>query len=401
MDEITMIREFLAEPSPPGPQEVAAARERLAKRISGQGLPPAGRRLAPRPGRRLALPAGRRLAVRAAIGVATACAAAALVIAALVTDGMPNGPARSGAGPVGALTGQPAREFLLAMATKAGHSQVGSPATGRYWCSQAISGTRELVGPDDKLLPAPWLNGVQHASAAAPAGYRYAIFTRDLNEACLENPRPGWPGGTTGGFSQSFGARPASPADAAAWRRAGSPDHWKAWYARQTISGQPGPRQPTGSKTGQDPWGSDASLPADPAKLRAVFLAHPPPYFYSSNPTQTHPTQSQGLTSAALTVMNGPVTPAVRAAAFQVLAGVPGIVMKPGVRDPEGRVGTAVWLNGNGQAAEWSIVNPATGSLLDYEEVALRPVAGAPAGTVLDYTAFVSARWTNTPPSKG
>src|ERR1039457_4326390 len=239
MDEITMIREFLAEPSPPGPQEVAAARERLAKRISGHGLPPAGPRLAARAGRRLAAPAGRRLAVRAAIGVATACAAAALVIAALVTDGMPNGPARSGAGPVGALTGQPAREFLLAMATKAGHSQVGSPATGRYWCSQAISGTRELVGPDDKLLPAPWLNGVQHASAAAPAGYRYAIFTRDLNEACLENPRPGWPGGTTGGFSQSFGARPASPADAAARRRRAHGNEWPchASGARGGVSG--------------------------------------------------------------------------------------------------------------------------------------------------------------------
>src|ERR1022692_844362 len=114
MDEITMIREFLAEPSPPGPQEVAAARERLAKRISGQGLPPAGRRLAP--------PAGRRLAARAAITVATACAAAALVIAALVTNGTPAGPAHTGAGPVGTLAGQPAREFLLAMATKAGHS---------------------------------------------------------------------------------------------------------------------------------------------------------------------------------------------------------------------------------------------------------------------------------------
>ena len=392
MDEITMIREFLAEPSPPGPQEVAAARERLAKRISGQGLPPAGRRLA--------LPAGRRLAARAAIGVATACAAAALVIAALVTNGTPAGPAHTGAGPVGTLAGQPAREFLLAMATKAGHSQASGPATGRYWCSQAVSGTRELVGPDDTLLPAPWVAGGQHVPARAPAGYRYAIFTRALTEDCLENPRPGWPGGTVGGFAQSLGARPASPADAAAWRRSGSPDHWKAWYAPQIVSSQPGPRQPTGAKTGQEPWGSDASLPADPAKLRAVFLAHPEPYFYSSNPAQTRPTQSQELTSAALAVMNGPVTLAVRAAAFQVLAGVPGIVMKPGVRDPEGRVGTAVWLSQAGQSVEWSVVDPATGSLLADENVALRPIAGAPAGTVLDYTAFVSARWTNTPPPK-
>jgi len=393
MDEMTMIRELLAEPSPPGSDEVTAARARLVKRIGRRGpLPRAGRQgLPPRPG---------HLAPRTAFGVGITCAAAALVIAALVTNGTPAGPAHTGAGPAGAVAGLPAREFLLAMATKVGHSQSSSPATGRYWCSQAVSGTRELVGPDDTLLPAPWVAGGQYVPGRAPAGYRYAIFTRALTEDCLENPQPGWPGGTIDGFYQSLGARPASPADAVAWRRAGSPDHWKAWYARQTVSGQPGPRQPTGSKTGQDPWGTDASLPADPAKLKAIFLAHPPPYFYGSGPTPTQPTQSQELISDALTVMNGPVTPAVRAAAFQVLASVPGIVMKPGVRDPEGRAGTAVWQNGNGQAAEWSIVDPATGSLLASEEVALRPVAGAPAGTVLDYTAFVRAYWSNTPPPK-
>jgi hypothetical protein len=423
MDEMTMIREFLAEPSPPGPHEVAAARGRLVKRIGGRGLLPrpgrrlargarggrrlargarGGRRLArgARGGRRLARGArgGRRLAPRAAFGVAITCAAAALVIATLVTDTAPNGPVQTGAGPVAALTGQPAREFLLAMATKAGHSQVSSPTTGRYWCSQAISGNRELVGPDDTLLPSPWLHSAQRASTATPADYRYAIFTRQLEEDCLENPRPGWPGGTVGGFYQPLGARPASPADAAAWRRAGSPDRWKEWYAPQTVSGQPSPRQPTGSKTGQEPWGSDAALPASPAKLKAVFLAHPLSSFFASSPAQTRPTRDQELTMAALQVMNGPVTPAVRAAAFQVLADVPGIVMKPGVRDPEGRIGTAVWLIGNGQEAEWSVVDPATGSLLDYEQVTLRPVAGAPAYSVLDYTAFVSAHWTNTPP---
>jgi hypothetical protein len=392
MDELTMIRELLAEAAPPRTYEVAAARGRLVKRMADRGRPPWADRLAPRTG---------RPAPRAAFKVATASAAAALVIAALVTYGTLNGPAHTGAGPAGALAGQPAREFLLAMATKAGRGQASRPATGRYWCSQAISGSRELVGPDDTLLPAPWLDGARRVSAAAPAGYRYAIFTRALTEDCLENPRPGWPGGTVGGFYQSLGARPASPADVAAWHRAGSPDRWKAWYASQTISGQPGARHPTGSKTGQEPWGSDASLPADPARLRAVFLAHPLPDFYASGPAQTRPTQSQELTMAALTVMNDSVTPAVRAAAFQVLADVRGIVMKPGVRDPEGRAGTAVWLIGNGRSAQWSIVDPATGSLLDYEEVAWRPTAGAPAGTVLDYTAFVGARWTNTPPPTG
>jgi hypothetical protein len=389
MDEMTMVRDLLAEPAPPEPDVATAARRRLEGRMRARSR---GRGL---------LPTRRRLAPRIALGAVAAGVAAALVTVALLPDGTPGGPALTGAGPAGTLTAQPAREFLLAMATKAGHSQPSSQATGLYWCSEDISGTRELVGPDDTLLPAPWLDGARHVSAAAPAGYLYAIFGRSLEDSCLENPRPGWPGGTVGGFTQSLGATPASPADAAAWRHAGSPDRWKAWYGSQTVSGQPGKRQPGSTKAGQEPWGSDMALPANPAKLRAVFLAHPLPYFYGTSPAQTHPTQSQELVIAAITVMSGPVTPAVRAAAFQVLAGVPGIVVKPGARDPEGRVGTAVWLSQPGQSVECAVVDPATGNLLDYEEIALQPVAGAPAGTVLDYTAITGAHWTNTAPPEG
>jgi hypothetical protein len=38
------------------------------------------------------------------------------------------------------------------------------------------------------------------------------------------------------------------------------------------------------------------------------------------------------------------VTPAVRAAAFRVLASLPGIQVKPNVQDPAGQSGTAVFL---------------------------------------------------------
>ena len=352
--------------------------------------------------RYLARRVGGKVASWAALGVGISCAAAALVIAALVTNIIPAGPAHTGpgpahTGPAGAVAGRPARAFLLAMATKAGHSPGSNPAAGRYWCSQTVSGTRELVGPGNTLLPPPWVDSARHASATAPPGYRYAIFSRSLAEDCLANPRPGWAGGSIGGFYQSLGTQPASPADAAAWRRAGSPDHWKAWYAPKVVSRQAGPRQPAGAKPGQAPWGSDASLPADPAKLRAIFLAHPLPYSPSPDPTN-----DQEVATAALRVMSGPVSPAVRAAAYQVLASVPGIQMKPGVRDPGGHVGTAVWMSQPGQPIlEWTIVDPATGNLLSYEDVAQRPIAGAPAGTVLDYALFIGAHWTDTAPPKG
>jgi hypothetical protein len=303
------------------------------------------------------------------------------------------GLARAGAGPVadrpprpgraGALAGRPAPGFLLAMAIKAGNSQV----TGRYWCSETESGSREVVGPGDTTLQPPWEEG------PALADYRYAIITRTLLWTCMEPPRPGWPGGTVGNIHQALGATPASPPDVAAWRRAGSPRSWKAWYGNVTISGSAGPRVSLPDKTGWMPGESYAALPTSPAKLKAVFLAHPQ---YFGNNTGT---RSEILADDAIVVMGGSATPAVRAAAYRVLADVPGIQMKPDVRDPAGQSGTAVWISQPRQPAlSWTIVDPATGNLLCIEAVAQQPVARAPAGTVLDYKLFLTLGWTNTPP---
>jgi hypothetical protein len=110
-------------------------------------------------------------------------------------------------------------------------------------------------------------------------------------------------------------------------------------------------------------------------------------------------TQSEVLYDDALTVMNAQSTPAVRAAAYRLLASLPGIRMKPNVQDPAGQSGTAVWLSQAGPTLGLTIVNPATGTLLCIEDVAQQPVAHVAVGTVIDYTLFVSSGWTNTPPS--
>lgn len=107
------------------------------------------------------------------------------------------------------------------------------------------------------------------------------------------------------------------------------------------------------------------------------------------------------IVGGALTVMNGDsVRPAVRAAAFRVLASVPGVRMRPGVTDPEGQTGTAVWQDSWIGAyiryeTTFDIVDPQTGNMLGDETVAQTPVVGAAPGTVLYYDAFTSARWTN------
>ena len=136
----------------------------------------------------------------------------------------------------------------------------------------------------------------------------------------------------------------------------------------------------------------DLWLPTDPAKLRVVFLAHPQPGAKGRNNV---------IAAGALTVMNADsVRPAVRAAAFRVLASVPGVRMRPGMTDPEGQTGTAVWQDSWIGAylryeTTFVIIDPQTGNVLGGETVAQTPVVGAAPGTTLFYSAVTSARWTN------
>jgi hypothetical protein len=385
MNELKMIRALLDQ-VPPSAEVIAEGRRRIAASTAEPGRPAARRGVA---GPHAPSAADRRLGLgrvsrlrptrRVAVGAAVLGAAAALAVAALVPRGAP------ATGPAQALPGQPARQFLLAMAVKA----AAGPASGRYWCEQQVSGDRVLVGPHDTTLQPPWEGG-----PATPAGYRYAIFTRDALWTCLEPPRPGWPGGTVGNVMQSLGARPASPADAAAWRRAGSPGSWKAWYDYTVrITAAAGPRADIPDKQGWSAGENYATLPTSPARLKVVFLAHPA-YFGNNTGTPT-----EVLSDDALGVIYGPASPAVRAAAWRILASLPGVQMRPDVPDPAGQSGTAVWFPQAGPVLPLTIIDPVTGAPLAVEDVAQRPVAHAPAGTALDYTLFVSIGWTNTPPS--
>jgi hypothetical protein len=268
---------------------------------------------------------------------------------------------------------------------------VGGQSTGRYFCSQHDSGGRELVGPDDTTLQGPWDPG----RGASLAGYQYTILTKSMFQSCFEPPTKGAPDGTVEGATQSLGAQLASPADAAAWRRAGSPTSWIAWYDRTVrITMAPGRRHLAGPRNLTEAIVNDATLPASPAQLKAFILAHQAEFHNAG-------TQSEVLYDDALAVMAGPSTPSVRAAAYRVLASLPGIRMKANVQDPAGQSGTAVWLSQTGPALGLTIVDPATGTPLCTEDVAQQPVPAAHValGTVLDYTLFVSSGWTNKPPS--
>jgi hypothetical protein len=134
-------------------------------------------------------------------------------------------------------------------------------------------------------------------------------------------------------------------------------------------------------------------LPTSPAQLKAYFLDRHHPEFDNTG------TPSEILYDDALSVMTAQSPPAVRAAAYRVLADLPGIQMKPNVQDPAGQSGTAVWLAQTGPTLGLAILDPATGAALCTEQVAQHPVAHVAVGTVINYTLFVSSGWTSTPPS--
>jgi hypothetical protein len=373
MNELNMIRVLLDE-APPSAEVIAEGRRRIAASAAEPG----------RPGARRSRGFRHRTARRVAIVAVAAGAAAALAFVTLVPHGAPA--ARPGHGQADGLPGLPAREFLLTMAVKAAAT---GPSTGRYYCSQMQQGQRLLVGAHDTTLQAPWDQG----PAASLAGYQYALFTKTLIQSCVEPPRTGWSGGDVEDVTQSLGAQPASPADAAAWRRDGSPTSWIAWYDQTVrITAAPGRRYVSGPRRWTGEQVNYATLPTSPARLEAFFLDHQAEFHEAG-------TRTEILINDALTAMSAPSTPAVRAAAFRVLASLPGIRMEPGVQDPGGQSGTAVLLGRIGQTEALAVVDPATSALLCIEQVTVHPVAHTPVGTAIIYTLFVSGVWTNARPS--
>lgn len=393
MDELTLVRELLPDAPPPAGPVVATARDRLDTSMHGR------RRLPWRPQR------GRPVLL--VTGVLAASTAAALVAVTVLPGGRTDGGAVPGL--PHSLIAPSARQYLLTMADTAGQARV----TGRYWCTVAIQASREMIGPDNKELPAPWLNGVEHPSPDRPAGYQYSIMKRVQVGGCLAPPHGSWTGGTVGGYYQSLGIRFPTAADRAAWRRDGAPDHVGAWYADQSDSFNPGPRVWTGPKTGQPetgimPWQDNAALPADPAKLRALFLAEVPKLGQSylawlerANGWTYQQAVNDVVFTSAVGVMGGEmVTPAVRAAAYRVLASLPGVKVRPGVRFGNGQIGTAVWLPSDQPTWDLTCVDPATSYMCGDEEITVKPVDGLPLGSVLTYDMDVSSGWSNTAPHK-
>jgi hypothetical protein len=305
MDEMSMVRQLLAEPPPP-PHVVAAGRERLLGT-------PAGAVPAARPRRRAAV----RSAL--ALGLTGAATAVALAAATLVSGG---GISTGGGGAM--VSDGSARAVLLAAAVRA----ESAPTSGTYWHVRWISRT---------TLPHRFGHGDN----------RYTLEQVSLTEKWTTHSGRTWLG-------RREWVRPKTPEDEAAWRRDGAPS---TWCLGETDTQPPHPiclRTPPGTASltpfGQDTFqvaeGHDLTfgelqrLPQTPGALRAWLVRI----------TRHDLDPSAGAAVVELNVENElsdllvdlPVPPRVRAAAYRALADMPDVTSLGPARDELGRAGVAI-----------------------------------------------------------
>jgi hypothetical protein len=416
MDELQAVRELFGEQPPPSPEVTAAARALLSPRR--------------RPRRRLLLRVG--LPVSAAAAAATAAVVAAVAIGGPGPAGpTPGGPAPVGpasglgvyhlpAGVAGARVGTTTagREILLTAARTVATQKPGT--IGRYWVAHAVVGNFIRVGP---------------------AADRYTILDRTATQQwTATTPNAGNPD-----IVQALGVQLASAASRAAWRRDGSPTIWNV-NPDVSIADPNGATngfvaklraaagKPTEFSTGYSGNGKTFQfgnalmsahqllmLPTNVAALKALILRG-----YSAN--LGYGSQESYLFQVTPELLTLPVTPAVRSALYQMLAGLPGVQSLGSVRDVGGQRGVAVALSGwlshcgkygsetaNGGSAEsWTfsscvvqqrlVINPHSGLPLAQELRYLKLPAGqtwqAPDG-LFSYQLFGSAYWTNSSPPDG
>lgn len=389
MNEMQMIRDLLKEPPSPPHHVSAEALRSLENDIAGR------RTRAPRLGRLGFL---RRPAW--GVGLVGAAAAAALVATTIAT-----GPADHGTGgssrqalpaseaPIVKLN---ARTVLLAAAERAD----GQPdQVGAYWHSARMSRQYYRTGP---------------------ATNRYTVYSETKDEGWT----PRAPGGEQWGRQQELGARPATPADQAAWRRAGSPSEFAVDVPGKSGKGG-GMNKPVFKAQGGSPRVSHSplvdgdkvfwlgrnvtmkdlrGLPTDPAKLKAWLLKS-----YEGHGTESSSDKMSSdlwlYTVASGLITDMPVTPKVRAAAFRMLAALKSVQAVGGLKDAAGRTGTAISIvektTVNGVLQHRLIIDEATGRALGSDIVIVKPAgvnAMLPAGSLLSSTTITADEWVASPP---
>ncbi len=322
MDEVSMVRRLLDEP-PPAPHVVAEGRERLFGSVARSAR-------ATR-----ATPPIRRAAFRSALGLGLtgAVAAAALAVAALVPGA---GTAPGDGGP--ATSDMSARTVLLTAAARA----ESATTSGTFWHVRSMSKT---------TLPGKFGHGQN----------RYTLELLSVTEQWAKRSGQTW-------WGRREWVRPKTPEDEAAWRRDGSPSKW---CMGNTDTEPPEPRclhsaPGTASLTrvGDDTFvvaeGRELTfaqlqrLPADPDALRAWVVDAVEDDLDPAAPADIVDYNVAEVLGNLL--LDVPVPPGVRAAAYRALADMPNVTSSGPTRDDLGRAGIGILI---GTGGDWvGIVAP-------------------------------------------
>ncbi|GAA4570249.1 CU044_5270 family protein [Planotetraspora kaengkrachanensis] len=329
----------------------------------------------------------RRLVLAAGLVPAVAAAAAVMVMVTVMVAQSPATPT-----PQPTLTQRPApvdtpadtpvtaRGLLLVAAEQVAADEA---AGGRYWVTRIENGETRQVGP--KARP-------------------YDVVIRMIDEKWLASG----PKDRSWVFFQSMGAAPATAADEQAWKRDGSPARWTEPAPKGMkpviISAKGGPRRlrtPDGLSGkdihllgGQPITSAELSaLPADPSALKAYLLRK------HAGTGSLESENAYLFWSANALVLDLPVTPEVRAAAYKLIAGLKGITSLGTVTDQHGRKGVAVAYTRRGDSGALGqirlIIDPRTGHALAEESWSL-----GGRDKLMSYTVVISAAWSDDAPPK-
>lgn len=323
----------------------------------------------------------RKWTIVTACVVFTAVGATVAVLMSPVRGGTPH--VAPDAAPVRGAHARPAqpataREILL---TAAAHV-ASAPVTARYWRVREIGGI------------------------TFPGGTKADPYDISLATS-LDQWNPSSAGRKEWVISRRLGARPATPADAAAWRVAGSPATWRSgqpayrsdaslagypldWYGRLAATAAASPRSATwqvsdgtvGYVEGDEPGLTAAQfrrMPGRPAPVRAMLRHYARLTWCVKHAAAGCSTVDQIVWAEAVSLLQDPVSAQIRSAAFKVMATLPGVRSLGEMTDPLGRRGYGLAAGseepryGEYNPTRAIVIDPRTGSLLATEDIGPMP----------------------------